>query len=141
ASFVPVLLLFQPQQGIFRDWDVFAPAGAALSVLTASLVADSVRGAQRMEWIVIPLVAGVLVPSLQWLAINYDTDRGLSRVRTYLIEEPRPPDRERALIWDFLCTRYTGLGRWPEAADAAANAVRLAPHRRLFLMWALAETY
>jgi tetratricopeptide (TPR) repeat protein len=140
ASFLPALLLVQPQQGIFRDWDVFAPAGLACSILTAFLAAEALERPEARRWLAAPLVALAVVSSFQWLAINRSAERGLARVRAYLSEPPGAEPMDRPLVWDFLTSRYIRLQRWPEAADAAAHAAELAPHRRILLMWGIAET-
>jgi hypothetical protein len=139
VSFVPLLLLIHPQQGLFRDWDVFAPAGMAVSMLTACSVQRPLTMPDR-KWLGLPLILGCLVPSVQWLLLNREPEAGLARVRTYLMEHQAPSDLEEALTWDFLAARYFRLRLWPEAADAGSHAAALAPHRRILLMWALAET-
>jgi hypothetical protein len=140
GSFLPALALVQPQQGVFRDWDVFAPAGVAFSVLTAYLAVEMLQKGEARRWLAAPLVALAVVSSFQWLAINRSADRGLARVRAYLSEPPGPEPVDRPLIWDFLASRNLRLHRWAAAADAAAHAAELAPHRRILLMWGFAET-
>ena len=138
-SFLPLMLFIQPQHGLFRDWDVFAPAGMALSMWTAcALQAPPERGTWR--WLALPLALGAMIPSLQWLLLNREPSAGLARVRTYLLTDQGPSDLERALTWDFLTARYLRLSLWKEAADAGSHAAALAPHTRILLMWALAET-
>ena len=140
ASFVPALFLVQPQQGVFRDWDVFAPAGVALSLLAACLVSDALHDRPSHAWLAVPVLALALVSSLQWLLLNRDVDRGLMRVRAYLMEPPGPQPADAPRVWDFLAQRNLTLGRWSDAADAAAHAAELGPHRRILLMWGYAET-
>jgi len=139
-AFLPALSLIHPQQGIFRDWDVFAPAGVAFSVLAAFVVVETVAATPNRTWVGVSTLALVVVSSIQWLALNHDQTRGLARVRAYLLEPPGESARERALTWDFLTSRNLRLGRWSEAADAAAHAAADAPHRRIFLLWGLAST-
>ena len=137
ASFGVLMLFVHPQQGLFRDWDVFAPAGMSLSMLAAFMASPSVHDTR---WLALPVLLGVMVPSLQWLALNHDAETGLRRVRAYALEAAPGGDSDPALLWDFLAARFMRLRRWPEAAEAAQHAARLAPHRRILLMWALAET-
>ena len=134
GTFVLLMLFVHPQQGLFRDWDVFAPAGMTFSVLTAVLVPAAIS---RSRWLALPIALSALIPSLQWLMLNTQEEVGLSRVRTYLAQTSEPG---AAQAWDFLAARYMRLQRWSEAADAASHAAELAPHRRILLTWALAET-
>lgn len=139
-SFMPALLLIAPQQGIFRDWDVFAPAATALSMLVAWLVVETVVAAPSRTWLAVSALALVTMSAVQWLTINRNEQRGLARVRSYLLEPPGPSPAESALGWDFLTSRNMRLQNWTEAADAAAHAAADAPHRRVLLTWALAAT-
>jgi hypothetical protein len=134
GTFLPLMLFVHPQQGLFRDWDVFAPAAMSITVLTAVLVPAAIA---RPRWLALPIALSAMIPSLQWLILNSQEQVGLARVRTYLIQTSEPGAPQ---AWDFLAARYMRLQRWPEAADAAAHAAELAPHRRILLTWALAET-
>ncbi|HMF13527.1 MAG TPA: hypothetical protein VKE94_14510, partial [Gemmataceae bacterium] len=90
-----------------------------------------------------PTLALVAICSLQWLVVNRQTDRGLARVRAFLMEPPPPTGlsaTDRPYIWDFLATRALGVGLWDQCADAAAHAAQDVPSRRIFLMWQIAET-
>jgi len=139
-SFLPALLLIAPQQGIFRDWDVFAPAAMAFSMLGAWLTVETVVAAPGRTWLAVTVCVLMGMSSLQWMALNRDVTRGLARVRAYILEPPGPPAADRPLVWDFLTSRNMRLRRWSEAAQDAAHAAEDAPHRRILLMWALAAT-
>ncbi len=139
-SFVPALLLIDPQQGVFRDWDVFAPAGLAGALLAADLALEAIAAAPARCWLVASLLGVTLLSSLQWLALNRSEVRGLDRVRAYLLEPPGPEAHDRPLVWDFLATRNMRLQRWSAAEDAAAHAAIDAPHPRVLLMWAYSAT-
>jgi hypothetical protein len=140
CSFIPLLLFVHPQHGIFRDWDVFAPAGVAFSMLVAYLLVEILSRFSGWSWIAVPAVLLAIVSTLQWLAINRMPVRGLTRLRAYVTELPRAVPSDQAMVWDFLATRNLRLGHWADAVDAAKHAVTLAPHRRNLLMWAIAET-
>jgi predicted Zn-dependent protease len=109
-------------------------------MLTAFVLAESLRHAPGWKWLVVPVCALVLSSAIQWLLLNHDVHRGLTRVRAFVTEAPGPEGAGRALTWDFLTTRNLQLGRWEEAADAGAHAAAAAPHRRILLMWAIAES-
>ena len=136
-SFIPVLLFIHPSQGVFRDWDVFAPAGIALSVLVAHAVASEARDEATAA---VGIVAVVCVTSLQWLVLNHDSERGLQRVEAYLLEAPEPADDIKSVVWDFVAVRRASRAQWGEAAEASRRAAAAAPHRRLLLTWAIHAT-
>src|SRR5439155_12974957 len=92
ASFVPALLIIEPQQGTFRDWDVFAPAGVAFSLLAAYGLGRALEQAPARRWLAASALAVCALSSFQWLALNRDDARGLERVRAYLLERPGPED-------------------------------------------------
>jgi len=79
-AFLPALSLIHPQQGIFRDWDVFAPAGVASSVLAAFVVVETVAATPNRTWVGVSALALVVVSSIQWLALNHDQTRGLAQI-------------------------------------------------------------
>jgi hypothetical protein len=138
--FVPVWVLVHPQQGIFRDWDVLAPAAVSLLLLAASSLAEVLNRAPGSRWLTVPVTVAVVVSSLGWLIHFHDPARGLTRVQAYAQEDRHVPDWVEAWTWDFLTHRNMSQGRWREATEAAAHAARFAPHRRILLMWGMAAT-
>jgi hypothetical protein len=139
-SYIAALLFVHPQHGIFRDWDVFAPAGVAFSLLVTWLVVEALSSGPARRWLIAPALALVVVSSLQWLMVNRQPERGLARVRAYLLEPPGPVAADRPLIWDLLAGRALYAGLWDQAAEAAERAAEDAPHRRILLMRQIAET-
>lgn len=138
-SFVPALLFVHPHQGLFRDWDVFAPAGVAFSLWTAYDL-GAAMAYPRWKSLAPAVTLAAVVPAVQWMMLAHDPTRGLDRVKAYLSEPPARPVVIRALTWDFVGTRYLRSGRWEQAAHALERAAELAPHRRILLEWALAQT-
>ena len=132
-------LLIHPPQGMFRDWDNYAAAGASFAMIAAWLMAEALAAAPSWRWLALAAVLGAAAPTLQWLALNADLDRGLARVAAYLSEPPRRSDAERGRTWDFLGIRNAQLGRWDAAAEAMARAAETSPSPRVLLQWALAE--
>src|SRR5262249_33560981 len=128
-----------PVGGLFRDWDDFAAAGAALSVLTAGLVAETLRGAGR-GWLAVAVTLAVAAPALQWLAPNARVNRRPPRPPAAVREAPARAASERASIWDYLGMRNYQLERWRAAADAFRHAVETAPSPRMLQQWAMAAT-
>ncbi|HET9327099.1 MAG TPA: tetratricopeptide repeat protein [Candidatus Eisenbacteria bacterium] len=135
---IGMTLLIHPPQGMFRDWDNYSAAGIALSMIAAWLVVES--GAHpRRPGLILAAALAAAGPSLSWLALNADVDRGLARIHAYLAEPPRRSDAERARVWDFLGIRNAQLARWDASAEAMARAAETAPSPRVLLQWALAE--
>lgn len=140
GSFAVALVLVHPQQGLFRDWDIFGAAGAAFALLTAFLVAHWLDAVPKWAWIAAAVGASTLVPCLQLLLHSSNTDLGLRRVRAFMTEPPERPVEQQVKTWDFLGMRGARLEKWELAAEANERAVTLAPVPRIFLQWALAES-
>jgi tetratricopeptide (TPR) repeat protein len=134
-----MVLLIHPPQGMFRDWDDYAAAGVALSMLTAWACAVAIERAPSWAWLCVPLALGAAAPSLHVLLHNADLTRGLERIEAYLREPPQRSEEERAKNWDFLGIRFAQLDRWDRSADAMAHAAEFEPSPRVLLQWASAE--
>lgn len=139
APWIGMTLLIHPPQGMFRDWDNYSAAGVALSMISAWLIAVSVGERRSWRWLTMAAALAAVGPSLQWLALHADIDRGLTRIQAYLSEPPRRSDVERGRVWDFLGIRNAQLGRWDASAEAMAHAAETSPSARVLLQWALAE--
>ncbi len=137
--FVAVAPFLHPVGGLFRDWDDFAATGAALSMLTAWLVAETLRRSAR-PWLGVAVTLAVAVPAIQWLAHPTDADRGIARALAAVGEPPSRSGSERASIWDYLGMRNYQLEHWRASADAFRHAVETAPSPRMLQQWALAAT-
>lgn len=139
------MLLVHPQQGIFRDWDVFAPAGVAGSLLAAWCLGKVLPKARHGPAISVGVVLLTSTFALAWLIHFHDTSRGLARVREHasagdaLLSTGTDRDLEIGKAWEFLGFRHGGLGEWEMAADAFSRAVARDPHRYLYVAWGLAE--
>jgi hypothetical protein len=138
--FLVMMAFIHPAQGTFRDWDDFAATGVATSLLTAWLVGETLRAARRFAWIAVAVALGVAVPAVQWLVVHADIDRGLARVRAFVLEPPPRPGVQRGTTWDYLGIRNYRLGRYAEAQEALARAVETTPSPRVLHEWALAAT-
>jgi tetratricopeptide (TPR) repeat protein len=143
ALLVPLagLMLFvHPRQGPFRDWDVFAAAGVAVSLATAWLAGEILRASPRHAWLAAAVTLGTFAPAVQWLMHNHDAIRGLARVEAYLVGPPLRGDEERALLHSFLGLRYEAFGQLDAAAEALARAAALAPSPLILTQWSMAES-
>jgi tetratricopeptide (TPR) repeat protein len=137
--FVLVAPFLHPVGGLLRDWDDFAATGAALSMLTAGLVAETLRRGAR-PWLAVAVTLAVAAPAYQWLAYHTVADRGITRALAAVREPPARLGAERASIWDWLGMRSYQLERYQLSADAFHHAVETAPSPRMLLQWALAAT-
>jgi hypothetical protein len=138
--FVGVMVFIHPAQGLFRDWDDFAATGVALSLLAAWLVGETLRDARRFAWLAVAATLGVVVPAVQWLIVHADTDRGLARVRAFVLEPPARPASQRGTTWDYLGIRSYRLERYADAEEAFAHAAETSPSPRILQEWGLAAT-
>ena len=137
--FLAVMPFLHPAQGLYRDWDDFAATGVAVSLLVSWTVARSLGG-PRAGLLAVAVTAGSVVPTVQWLAHQRDVNRGLERVRAFMLEPPRRSDPERGTTWDYLGIRSFGLERYQAAADAFALAAETSPSPRILHEQAAAET-
>jgi len=139
APSVALMAFVHPTQGVFRDWDVFAAGGVALSLATAWLMGEVVRF-PRHAALGVAVVVGVALPSVQWLSSQSDPTLGERRVAAFVRETPTRSDDERALTWEFLGNRAFAEKRWEDASAAYRNAADLAPNPRLIAQQGMAET-
>ena len=140
-SFVPLLLFIHPIQGVFRDLEVFAPAGVACALLAARVVGEALQSRRLPAWLAPALLAAVAAPALQWLLHFHDPALGFARARAIALEAPARPEVERARLWDVLAYRAFRDRHWDRAVEASEQAVRYAPHPRAVTMLAIARTY
>ena len=138
--FLLLMLVVHAQQGPFRDWDVYAPAGQAVSLLAAWLVGETLRAAPARAWIALPLCLASIVPSVQWLIHHTDPARGVRRVEAFLNEAPVRLAIERTATCQYLGLYHLGNDRYAEAARAFARGVALLPSLHMMREWARAET-
>lgn len=140
-SFVPLLLFIHPIQGIFRDLDVFAPAGVACALFAAQAIGETLQSRRLPAWLAPALLASVVGPALQWLLHFHDPALGFARARAIALEAPARPEVERARLWDVLAYRAFRDRQWDRAVEASEQAVRYAPNPRAVTMLAIARTY
>jgi tetratricopeptide (TPR) repeat protein len=119
---------------------VYAPAGAAIALFVAFLLAGTLRDAPGHAWLAVPVSVLTVTSTLGWLLLAHQPGPGFARVRAWLTEAPVRPEPLRATTWDFLAARELRLRRYASAADAAREAAALAPHRRVLLTWGIAAT-
>ncbi|HTM57373.1 MAG TPA: hypothetical protein VL123_03050 [Candidatus Udaeobacter sp.] len=134
-----LLFLTRPQQGIFRDRDVFAQSGIALSVVTAVAVAGLLGASRARRWLCAAVVLGALVPTVQWLALMNRTEDALRYIRAYIAGPPERPAWDRAATWDFLGTRAMARQQWDVAGDSYQHAVEAAQSPRLIAQWGMTD--
>lgn len=140
VSFLIAMLFVHPQQGVFRDWDVFAPGGVALSMTAAWLVAGALAERRERAWLAAPILLAALVPTLQWLVHHHDVDRGLARARAIAAGPPARDATTRSQVWDYVGLRTFRLERWTDAEEAFRLSVAAVPHPRVLHEWGLAAT-
>lgn len=140
-SFVPLLLFIHPIQGVFRDLEMFAPAGLALAMLAAYVLGRALQERRLPRWIAPALLAAALFPTLEWLVHFRDTTRGIERARAFAVEAPGRAEDELAQLWDLIAYRAFRLRQWDGAVEACERSAGYAPQPRALLMLAIARTY
>lgn len=137
APFVLVFLFARPPQGLVRDWDSFATAGAALGVLAAWTVARAIDRSGR-AWLAVPVLAVTAACSVQWLVHFNDESRSLARLEALMLEPPARSAADRTRTWDLIGWRHFSAQRYTPAARAFEHAVEAAPSPRNLTHWAMA---
>jgi hypothetical protein len=132
---VLLVLLVPPQQGLARDWDVFAFAGSALAAVVAWRAA-TLLGA-RTPGAGLPLALAALVPALQWAALPLDANRAMARAESLLVG---PPTRDREEAAQGLAT--LGMSRYvrgdiPGGRRLFQLSMDRSPHPRMLVQWGL----
>ena len=143
ALLVPALMLFfavRPQQGVFRDLDVFAPGAVTLSVVVACGLSRFLAGAPARAALAPGIALAALVPAALWLGLLHQPRYSLPRIEAFVTGPPLRPAAERASIWDFLGTRALAEHRAADAVRAYARAADAAESPRLLYQWGAAET-
>jgi hypothetical protein len=150
--YLAVMLVLHPAQGMYRDWDDFAATGIALALVAAWILARALRA--QPTWVAVAIAVSGLVPTVQWLAVHHDLDRGTARVEAFMTGPPQRTATERATTWDFIGARYFRRGQeadrdgrldaarvyFTRATAAFASAAETGPSPRILQEWALAAT-
>jgi len=135
----PVALVFvvRPQQGLVRDWDVFAFAGSALAAVAAWRVARAFEARPAAHALALPLALAAAWPALQWAALAGDPPRLFARVESIYTGPPVREREERAqgLAW-------LGMARYARGETAAARRLfelssAVSPHPRMLVQWGI----
>jgi len=136
-----LVLLLRPQQGLFRDWDVFACAGVALSAWLAVRVGDRLAGGgAAAAALALPVALVAMAPAVQWLAHQSDLSRGLARTRAILLGPPARSSEERATGFDRLGLLFFYRQEAGPMAEACSLSVAAEPNPRVIVEWAMAQT-
>lgn len=140
APALAMLLAVQPQQGLFRDWDVFAIPGTLVAIATARRAARWIGSGERVAERLAPVLWAAVAGAGLWLMVGHDERAGLARVRAFVVEPPQRAEPVRGKLWEFLGDRAAELRRWDDAADALRHAVVYQPSPRLYQMLSMAES-
>lgn len=134
-----VLLLFRSPLGLIRNWDVFAPLGAALSVAAALVATRVLEAPPRRAWLGGALALNAAVPAAVMLLHHHDLVRGLERMHRIAREPSTRSATERGSTWDFIGQRLADTGDPAGAAEAFTRAASLTPSPRILRQWAMME--
>jgi tetratricopeptide (TPR) repeat protein len=132
--------LVDAPQGYFRDWDMFAIAGLLLSVVSALAIGRFLSRAPQYAWLGAAVVLSTVLPCMQQLLLQSDSQAGLRRVAAFA--EPNPPHRSaasRASVLAFLGKRAWDGGDVASAASYGRRAAELVPTPSMLTLWGDAE--
>jgi len=134
-----LLVVVQPQQGLSRDWDVFAFAGVALAAVVAWRVV-AVLGEPRARWLALPLAVSAACPALQFAALQTDSARTWARAESILIGPPDRDPSERARGLSTMGMMHYGRGDFVHALALFERSTDAAPNPRTFAEQGMALT-
>lgn len=137
APQLALLVFVRPQQGLFRDWDVFVSAGVAVSALVAWLVAEAIEEAPGAAWLALPVMLAAAAPAVQWAAHQSDAARALERAASVLAGPPERGADVRAAGFDHLGMMFLARGDYARADDALGRSVDAAPNPRVVVQWGM----
>jgi len=132
------MIVTRPMQGLFRDWDVFAPGAIALTIAGLAGLRHA-TGSRATHGLVTSIALVTCVFTLQWMGLVHDAPRGLARVHAYASEATFLPASTRAQMFDFIGLRSIRLDSWAGAEDAYRRGTELVPDRRMELTLATAQ--
>ncbi len=138
APLFVALPLLHPRQGLARDLDVTAPVGMAVVLLAAIVVRHALAARPRAGWLAVPAALACLSATVQWLALNADVERSLTRAVRFVQEAPRRDEVERARFLAYVGDRYALMKDWRRCAVAYGLAARGVPSPASLLKWGLA---
>jgi len=136
----PLALMFVvlPQQGLPRDWDVFALAGVALAAVAAWRVAAVLGALPRARWLALSLAVSAASPALQFAALQSDAARTWARAESILIGPPARDASERARGLSTMGMMHYGRGEYPNALALFERSAEAAPNPRTFVEMGMA---
>jgi tetratricopeptide (TPR) repeat protein len=136
----PLALMFVvvPQQGLPRDWDVFALAGVALAAVIAWRVAAVLGALPRARWLALPLAVSAACPALQFAALQADATRTWARAESILIGPPARDPSERARGLSTMGMMHYGRGDYANALALFERSAEAAPNPRTFVEMGMA---
>ncbi len=138
GAFAPMVCFAHPQQGVYRDWDVFVPAGLTLTLCAAWTFARLAARAGDAARLAPAIAAAAAMPTLLLLAIAAVPELGIARVVAYAEGPPERSDTERGLAYEFVGQRHLRNRDYAAAAEALRRSVELLPQVRALHEWALA---
>ncbi len=126
---VGIILTIEPQQGSFRDLDVFVPSGALITCVAVWLlgfVSESASGRLLRS----AVLANSVMTILGYLLVMTIPAFGLTRIERIAQGPPHRDPSVRAQLWETLGDRYTLDGDNAAALGAYRRALREVPSPR-----------
>jgi len=139
APLLLALLVLRAPQGLFRDFDMFAPLATLGVIGVSGWFFKAFESPGRWSWLLAGVALAAAVPTVELAIAQSDLDAGLRRARAFVLEEPKRSDAVRGRTWGFLAMRSWRLGDSNAAAIAADSAVTTAPTKTNFMLLAAAN--
>jgi len=135
-----LMLLVLPQQGLPRDWDVFAFGGVVLAGAIAWRVAAVLGAEPRARWLAIPLALSAAWPALEFAALQTDSVRMWARAESILIGPPARDASERARGLSTMGMMHYGHGDYVRALALFERSAEAAPNPSIYAQMGMALT-
>jgi tetratricopeptide (TPR) repeat protein len=130
-------LVVRPQQGLVRDWDVFAFAGSALAAVAAWRAARWFEARPAAHALALPLALAAAWPALQWAALASDPPRLLARAESIYTGPPAREREERAQGLAWLGMAHYARGETQTARRLFERSSDVSPHPRMLVQWGI----
>jgi hypothetical protein len=126
------LVVFNPEIGMSRDWDLFAIASLGLVPFSVAIWKrfTSLEAGARHHLILLPAAAITVVVTVSWIGVNASVTRSVERFEQTLSYD----SRGSTYAYETLAKEYAREHRLPDAIRAMGKACEHSPNPRLFLI-------
>ncbi len=131
-----LLIVFKPDLGYARDWDLFAVSGFPLTLLIAYLI-TSIKP-ENFNKIAYPLVFVCFLGTSVWIGINANTEATIDRALR-ISQTPYWVDHANAEMLSVIASCHKQEEKYDKAAEIIKKSLEYKEYNRYY--YALAEIY